>query len=275
MNNPEVPSPGPPPLPLAATFVGRRRWWIHLTIIGCYPVLLGALSVDRTAANGPALTHSVRGMLMVCAIQLLSFAVFFAVGWLASRASSEALLLRWRGGAWPVPLGIAYSVLLRVALGIIALTIIALLIAFRVIKPEELQTIAKANQPDVGALVDLSALQHDPRYFWLSLTLVSFVVAGFREELWRSAFLAGMRALWPTRFGSQRGQLLAVSIAAVLFGLGHAAQGPVAVFAAGLLGLGLGAIMVIHRSIWPAVLAHGFFDAGTFALLPLLAKIPH
>jgi hypothetical protein len=26
--------------------------------------------------------------------------------------------------------------------------------------------------------------------------------------------------------------------------------------------------MVLHRSIWPAVIAHGMFDATTFALLP-------
>ena len=36
--------------------------------------------------------------------------------------------------------------------------------------------------------------------------------------------------------------------------------------------LGLGVIMILHRSIWPAVLAHGFFNATTFALLPLIAR---
>ena len=171
-----------------------------------------------------------------------------------------------------MPLGFAYSILLRVGLGIIALVVVALLILARVLKPEDLQAVAKANRPDIGALVDISALQQDPLYYWLSLTLVSFVVAGLREELWRSAFLAGTRALWPGTFGSRAGEMGAVTIAAVVFGLGHAAQGPVAVLAAGLLGLGLGAIIVVHRSIWPAVIAHGFFDATTFALLPALAK---
>jgi hypothetical protein len=33
--------------------------------------------------------------------------------------------------------------------------------------------------------------------------------------------------------------------------------------------------MVLHLSIWPAVIAHGLFDAATFAALPLLAdKLP-
>jgi hypothetical protein len=37
---------------------------------------------------------------------------------------------------------------------------------------------------------------------------------------------------------------------------------------AGVLGLSLGLIMVLHRSIWPAVFAHGFFDATSMALAP-------
>jgi membrane protease YdiL (CAAX protease family) len=35
-----------------------------------------------------------------------------------------------------------------------------------------------------------------------------------------------------------------------------------------VLGFCLGLIMIFHRSIWPAVMAHGFFDATTFAILP-------
>ena len=45
-------------------------------------------------------------------------------------------------------------------------------------------------------------------------------------------------------------------------------MGPIAVFIAGLLGFGLGLIMVLHRSIWPAVIAHGMFDATSMALIP-------
>jgi membrane protease YdiL (CAAX protease family) len=30
---------------------------------------------------------------------------------------------------------------------------------------------------------------------------------------------------------------------------------------AGFLGVGFGLIMIFHRSIWPAVIAHGLFDA--------------
>jgi len=38
--------------------------------------------------------------------------------------------------------------------------------------------------------------------------------------------------------------------------------------AAGILGLFLGVLIVLHRSIWPAVIAHGLFDATSMAVLP-------
>jgi membrane protease YdiL (CAAX protease family) len=66
--------------------------------------------------------------------------------------------------------------------------------------------------------------------------------------------------------------LAAVTIAALVFGLGHLPQGWGGVAVTAAMGLGLGLIMVLHRSIWEAVLAHGFFNATTFGLLYLLAK---
>jgi membrane protease YdiL (CAAX protease family) len=41
----------------------------------------------------------------------------------------------------------------------------------------------------------------------------------------------------------------------------------------GVLGLGLGSILVFHRSLWIAVLAHGFFDASTFFFLWWLDRV--
>jgi membrane protease YdiL (CAAX protease family) len=216
--------------------------------------------------------------LIVCTVELALFAILFALAWVASRASLEALWWRWRGGFWIVPAGIGYSIAIRLALGIIMLWGSLLLVATHIVTPQGLQTFVKANRPDVETLVDVAALRENPLYFWLSVTLVSFVVAGLREELWRSALLAGMRNLWPARFSSGAGQFAAVGLAAVLFGLGHLSQGPLGVLVTGLLGLGLGAIMILHRSIWPAVIAHGMFDATSIALLPwateLLKRLP-
>ena len=38
---------------------------------------------------------------------------------------------------------------------------------------------------------------------------------------------------------------------------------------AGLLGIALGSILVFHRSTWMAVIAHGTFNATSFALIPM------
>jgi membrane protease YdiL (CAAX protease family) len=126
-------------------------------------------------------------------------------------------------------------------------------------------------RPKIEAVIETDAL-NDPVYLALTLSLVSFVVAGLREELWRAGILAGLAGLFPAVFASRKGQFSAVLIAAVIFGIGHAPQGLGGVVLTGLLGIGLGAIMVWHRSIWVAVIAHGFFDATTFALLYIVTK---
>ena len=75
----------------------------------------------------------------------------------------------------------------------------------------------------------------------------------------------------PGWFGGRFGPWLAIVPVALLFGLAHTPQGWVGVAATTGLGLGLGAILLLHRSLWDAVLAHGFFNAATFAVLPWLA----
>jgi len=239
-----------------------------LALIAVYPLVIGMAGWGQTGLPGPALTHSAKGLLLACGRELSVFGIVFGLAWLASRASREDLLWRWRGGIWPVPLGIGYSIAIRLALGIIVLSVAGALIAIRLTTVQDLEDFMTENRPDVEALVDVSALRRDPLYLWLNLTLVSFVVAGLREKLWRAAFLAGLRTLWPRCFGSRGGQIAAVALGAVVFGFGHIVQGPVAVCATGLLGFGLGVIMVLHRSIWPAVIAHGMFDATSLALLP-------
>jgi len=256
--------------------VGRVRWWVHLLVLGAYPVVVGILGAGRATSGRPALSHSARGLLTICGIELLVFGSVFAIAWLASRASRKDLLLRWRTGIWAVPLGIGYSVLIRLAVGVVSVMVFTVLVVARVVTLEQVQHFAQTNSPDVAALVDISALKNNPLYFWLSVTLVSFVVAGFREELWRTGFLAGLRKLWPDMFGGIPGQIAAVAVAAFVFGIGHLALGPLGVAAATLLGFLLGVIMVLHQSIWPAVIAHGMFDATTFALLPhIIDKLPH
>jgi membrane protease YdiL (CAAX protease family) len=245
--------------------VGRIRWWIHLILIGGYFLPVFFVNGPR---RGPVLTHTVRGLITVCAFDLTMFAVVFGIAWLTSRASREELFLVWRPGWLVVPLGLAYSIAIRFAIVILVLAGAVLLAAF--FDQQQLKHFWESSQPDVSTLVSLRAARSNPTYAWLLITLVSFVSAGLREELWRAGTLAGLRALWPNAFGSKTGQVVAVLLIAVAFGAGHFHMGVLAAVLAGVLGVLLGLIMVIHRSVWPAVIAHGSFDALTFALLAWL-----
>jgi membrane protease YdiL (CAAX protease family) len=248
--------------------VSRWRWWIHLILITSYIVVVGVVGLARNEPRQPALSHTAGGLLFICAMELLSFAFVFGLAWLASRASLDDLLLRWRGKAMPVLLGAAYSIGLRIAVGLVTALVAVVLLATHLGTTDSLQDYFMKNRPGIENVVDVAALRDNSAYFWLTLTVVSFVVAGLREELWRSSFLAGLRTLWPRQFGSTFGQVCAVFIAAIIFGLAHLSMGILAALMGGLLGLSLGLIMVLHRSIWPAVLAHGFFDATSMALIP-------
>ena len=49
--------------------------------------------------------------------------MIFGLAWLASHATVDDLLLRWRQGFWVAPLGLGYSIALRLGLGIIGLSL--------------------------------------------------------------------------------------------------------------------------------------------------------
>jgi membrane protease YdiL (CAAX protease family) len=267
---PSEPPESPPPIPTTTVReTPRWRWLIHLFVIGSYPALgLFFRTASGRVAQGPALSGNVRGLLVVSAAEIIVFSIFFAVACLFSRASREQLMLRWRPGWWVMPLGVGYSIALRIGLVVIAVTVMAVVAATQTVTPEKVQEYVSANRPDVEALVSVPAMRSNPAYYWLTITLVSFVVAGVREEMWRAGTLAAMRTLWPRAFGSILGQCLAIALIAVAFGAMHLRMGVLAAVGAGLLGLMLGIIIILHKSIWPAVIAHGVFDATTLALLP-------
>jgi membrane protease YdiL (CAAX protease family) len=255
-----------------ALLVARWRWWFHLLILGGYPLVIGGMAFLGPTRTEPALTSTVGGLLTISAMEMLVFGAVFALAWLASRANRAQLLMAERLHLRDIPLSIAYSVGLRIAIMIVGAVIAGALVLSGALSMDRIEEFVRANRPDVESLVDISALQDNPLYLFVNATLVSFVVAGFREELWRAGVLAGFAALWPSRFGSTKGQLLAVAIAAVLFGIGHFSQGALAVVMTAVLGFLLGVIMVFHRSIWPAVLAHGAFNATSFLVLPLVGE---
>jgi hypothetical protein len=82
------------------------------------PLLAFLSALSGLESTGPALSRSTRGLLSVSDFQLLLFALIFGLAWIFSRATWDDLLLRWRGGFWPVPLALLYSIGLRFAVGI-------------------------------------------------------------------------------------------------------------------------------------------------------------
>jgi len=262
----------PPPLPDSAPTpparpVSKIRWGIHLALMASLPLLAG-FAGPTSRGKGPALTHTARGLLIVCAVELLLFAVPFGLAWLASRATKDDLLLRWRPGYWVVPLGAVYSLAIRMGAGIVMVIVGTIAMISTGASKADLEKFVQGNRPQVEKLVDLHAMSSSSAYYWLSVILVSFVIGGLREELWRSSFLAGLRSIWPRAFGSQGGAIGGAAIAALFFGVGHIPQGMLAAALITVVGFLLGVIMTAHRSVWPSVVAHGFFDAASLALLP-------
>lgn len=256
------------PLPPAprATPLG---WAVHLALLTSYPLVLGVVSFFATPnTDQPVIPTELLSFLGMMSFELLAFGFIFGLAWLASRASAEALFLTWNGGWRPVWRGFLYAIGLRLLIALVFLFVGFVATALLGSSDD----LMKKLQPETEQLVNAQALAKDPVYLWLNLTFVSFVVAGLREELWRAGMLAGLFALFPRRFGGTAGKVVAVSLVALAFGLGHLVQGWGGVTMTTILGVGLGSIIILHRSIWEAVLAHGFFDATTFTLLYILAR---
>jgi uncharacterized protein len=85
--------------------------------------------------------------------------------------------------------------------------------------------------------------------------------AGFYEEFMFRGFLMQGLAMF---FGSSRGAWgAALIIQGALFGVSHAYQNPLGMLITGTLGTLLGVLVLVSgRNLWPAIIAHGLFDAS-------------
>lgn len=271
-----MPIPQPPVLtglppaenPTPPTSPARWRSAVALGVLALYVTMPALLGLSRESSDQAILPGNVRGVLILCGVELSLFAAAFGIAaWLARFRSAELYLatpVRW----WTWPRAIGWSIALRLGVGILLAVSLGVT---QFVRGKAIQDL-EGMRPKVEAMVDVAAL-NDPVYLAVMLTLVSFVLAGLREELWRAGMISLLGRLAPGWFGGRLGPWFALIPVAILFGLGHTAQGMVGVAATTVLGLGLGAIMLFHRSLWDAVLAHGFFNATTFALLPWLAHL--
>jgi membrane protease YdiL (CAAX protease family) len=252
------------------TVTSRRGWWIHLILVSAYVLYIGVSGLLLHDKQHVAVqTNPLTGLLFGYGIELAFFGVVFGLAFYASQATPDDLLLRWRGNVKPLLFGASYAIGLRLIVTILLKLLFVVLILSGALQSYQFLDIAAAQHSGAERIVSSAALRYSPAYFWLSLVFTSFIMAGLCEELWRSAVIAAFKILWPDNFKSNMGQVGAVAIAAVMFGFGHTTQSPLAVLQAGLMGFGFGLIMVFHHSIWPAVIAHGFFDATTMIMVQL------
>ena len=248
----------------------RWRWWGALIVVGAFPFAAALSSTVRTNRNSSGqatLPTSVEGLLLTGALQLAIILVFVGLSWLFSRATKAELWLGWRGGLAPIWQGALYSVGLRVLplLPLIALGLVFVLLGN---KPDEFAAWTNANKPQTGGIGD-SVRAGSPLYQALMLSFFSFVVAGFGEELWRVATMRSLLEIMPRTFSTGVKNSVAVGVSALVFGVGHLYQGVIGVGITAFIGVALGAITLYHRSVWPAVIAHGFFNATSFLAIML------
>lgn len=268
-----APCPAPPP-PLPSKPASKLRWRLHFTLVASLPLVAAAIGLAQPEGT-PALSSDPAGLLWVCLSSLGAFGAVLGLACLISKASAKDLLLTWRPRRWVVPLGLLYSIGLRVGPLIVYAMIALLAVASGAASPASVQRFFTQNSPHIERLLDLKAMGENSAYFWLNVTVVSVVIGGLREEFWRSAFIAGLRHLWPDLLERKSGQIACAAIAAVFFGIGHLPQGLFAAATIGLIGFGLGIAMVLHRSIWPSVVAHSALDAASMALVAFVVRHPN
>lgn len=231
-------------------------------------ILFATFKGDGAPTDQPALSPTVPGLFLDTLLNLSFFGFLFGIGAWAAHPRASDLYANRPITAINWLLGLAWSVVLRVAIAIpLALVTLVLLL----LQGEKGMEIVSNLRPKVENLLEPSALA-DPLYALLCITWVSFVVAALREELWRAAMLGGIRAISPASWSRRQAEWLGISVSSILFGLAHLTQGWPSVAMTTLIGFMLGIVQVYRRSLAEAVIAHGFFDATTFATLAVLAN---
>ncbi|MFM7101948.1 MAG: type II CAAX prenyl endopeptidase Rce1 family protein, partial [Verrucomicrobiota bacterium] len=208
------------------------------------------------------------GLLQVGGTNLVLFGGVFLVAVALGRPSRRELHGTSAPGWMHWLLGFAWSIALRLGVGVILFPVAAASMALRGREgPADLE----GFRPKIENLLNPEALA-DPAYLLVCATFISFLVAGLREELWRAGMIAGVARLLAGRVSPRQAELAGVAFAAVVFGFGHLTQGWAGVLLTGVLGLGLGGILILRRSLAEVVIAHGFFDATTFVALAILTN---
>jgi membrane protease YdiL (CAAX protease family) len=219
---------------------------------------------DGSSPAATALPGDTAGMLLAVAENIGVSGLLLGLAFWVGKPSASELWIRRQNPLVAGAFAIGWSVALRIGLGMILLTIVGVYTVKN--GHDRTEEMVKHLRPDVEKLLPFAAL-HDPVYALILVTVVSFVLAGFREELWRAGVLAVLLSLFQNGRRTRPALFTAVIVSSLIFGAAHATQGVGGMLIAGVLGLGLGAIMIGHRSFWIAAAAHGLFDATSFTLI--------
>lgn len=259
--------PAEPPSHPVSPAVPAWRTGLMVAVLTAYVVIAG-LAGGTPEGDSPVLPATTNGLVLVGVNNLALFSVVFLVAWALGRPSRGELHCPTPPGWLNWLLGFAWSVALRLGLAVVISAIAAVLVGIR---GQQGPASLDSFRPKIENLLNPDALTN-PAYLLVSTTFISFVVAGLREELWRAGMIAGITRLLAGRISPRAAEMTGVGVAAVIFGIGHFAQGWAGMALTGALGLGLGLILVLRRSLAEAVIAHGFFDATTFVALSVLAN---
>ena len=99
------------------------------------------------------------------------------------------------------------------------------------------------------------------RHFWLVA-----ITAGICEELLYRGFLFGFLRARVDFLGGWTGIIVAIVASSIVFGWGHIYQGYRHVPRTALVGLLLAVVVVLTKSLWPAVLIHAAIDISSAEL---------
>jgi membrane protease YdiL (CAAX protease family) len=164
------------------------------------------------------------------------------LGWWAFRDRPWDSLGFAAPGGWGFWLGVA------VALSVIVVITRQRLALSRDPEPEVREAV-------LAQLENLKPLLPHTRQEFRQFSLMSFTAGVCEETLFRGLLIWYLDALVPT--------VVALFVAAALFGMAHAYQGTRGVAQTGLVGLGLVVLYVITGTLWVPIVVHAFFDLNS------------
>ena len=234
---------------------------------------IGSSNNEDSQMVGPALGNSSDQLLSSVFFGMIVFLILLAICWSISKFSMRGVGLDWADNRTStqflskfflsIPKGIGWSIVLRFLPLLILLPGFFIYSLIGEVNEDQISELV----PKVETLISREALSNDPFYLFLNLSLVSFIVAGLREELWRGVSFYLLQKVFPEQINNKKGKAFMVVIVALIFGIGHLPQGIMGVLLTSVLGVGLGFLQIWHKSIWEATMAHGFFNATSFLLM--------